>query len=95
MTTAASQERLSRPNRSQWRLKMAMRLARGLAHAINIYHPDVTVLGGGLSKLYHLYGELPELVRPHIFADAASVSIVPPKWGDSSGVRGAAWLART
>ena len=71
----------------------ASRLARGLAHVINIFDPEVIVLGGGLSKLYHLYGELPDLISPHIFADAASVTIRQPKWGDASGVRGAAWLA--
>ncbi len=72
----------------------ASRLARGLAHVINIFDPEVIVLGGGLSKLYHLYGELPDLAALHIFADKPSVTIRPPKWGDASGVRGAAWLAR-
>ena len=72
----------------------ASRLARGLAHVINIFDPDVIVLGGGLSKLYHLYGELPDLVSQHVFADKASITIRPPKWGDASGVRGAAWLTR-
>jgi fructokinase len=71
----------------------ANRLARGLAYVINIFDPEVIVLGGGLSKLQHLYTELPSLVIPHVFADAASVAIRPPKWGDASGVRGAAWLA--
>ncbi len=73
----------------------AGRLARGLALVINIFDPEVIVLGGGLSKLQHLYAELPALVRPHVFADAASVAILPPRWGDASGVRGAAWLAET
>ncbi len=71
----------------------ASRLARGLAQVINIFDPEVIVLGGGLSKLSHLYGKLPDLVSQHIFADQPSVSIRPPKWGDASGVRGAAWLA--
>jgi fructokinase len=70
----------------------ASRLARGLAHVVNIIDPDVIVLGGGLSKLAHLYETLPRLTPPHIFADAASIDIRPPKWGDAGGVRGAAWL---
>jgi fructokinase len=70
----------------------ASRLARGLALVVNIIDPDVVVLGGGLSKLAHLYETLPGLMAPHIFADRASVDIRPPRWGDSSGVRGAAWL---
>jgi fructokinase len=70
----------------------ADRLARGLAHVVNIIDPDVIVLGGGLSQLSHLYERLPELMGPHIFADRASVVIKPPKWGDASGVRGAARL---
>ena len=69
------------------------RLARGLAHVVNIFDPDIIVLGGGLSKLQHLYASLPDLMRPFIFADSPMVDIRPPKWGDASGVRGAAWLA--
>ena len=70
----------------------ASRLARGLAHVVNIIDPDVIVLGGGLSKLAHLYATLPGLMAPHIFADQASIDIRPPRWGDAGGVRGAAWL---
>jgi fructokinase len=70
----------------------ADRLARGLAHVVNIVDPDVIVLGGGLSQLSHLYDSLPELMGPHIFADRASVVIKAPKWGDASGARGAARL---
>jgi fructokinase len=73
----------------------ASRLARGLAHVVNIIDPDVIVLGGGLSKLSHLYAELPGRMRPHIFADDPVVSVLPPRWGDAGGVRGAAWLAGT
>jgi fructokinase len=50
------------------------------------------VLGGGLSKLAHLYDVLPALVAPHVFADTPDVTIKPPRWGDAGGVRGAAWL---
>jgi fructokinase len=70
----------------------ARRLARGLAHVINIFDPDVVVLGGGLSKLAHLYDVLPDLTAPHVFAAPAQVVIKPPTWGDAGGVRGAAWL---
>ncbi len=70
----------------------AGRLARGLAMVINIFDPEVVVLGGGLSKLEHLYAMLPRLTQPHIFADHVNLVIRPPKWGDASGVRGAAWL---
>jgi fructokinase len=70
----------------------AGRLARGLAHVINILDPDVIVLGGGLSKLGHLYDVLPALAAPYIFAKPAQVIVKPPMWGDAGGVRGAAWL---
>ena len=70
----------------------ACRLARGLAHVVNIFDPDVIVLGGGLSKLPHLYSVLPGLVAPFVFAEQARVIVKPPTWGDAGGVRGAAWL---
>jgi len=70
----------------------ASRVARGLAHIVNIIDPDVIVLGGGLSQLDHLYRVLPELIVPHIFADRPTVDVRRPKWGDASGARGAAWL---
>jgi fructokinase len=70
----------------------ASRLARGLAHVINILDPHVVVLGGGLSALSHLYTVLPDLIGGHLFAAHPRVTIKPPRWGDASGVRGAAWL---
>jgi fructokinase len=70
----------------------ADRLARGLAHVVNIIDQDVVVLGGGLSKLSHLYEQLPQLMGPHIFADRAPLVIKAPRWGDASGTRGAARL---
>jgi fructokinase len=70
----------------------AGRLARGLAAIVNILDPDVIVLGGGLSALPHLYQQLPGLMTPYIFADQPMVDIRPPRWGDASGVRGAARL---
>lgn len=71
------------------------RLARGLAHVANIFDPEVIVLGGGLSRLDHLYEVLPDLMRRFLFADAPVATIRPPRWGDASGVRGAAWLSGT
>jgi fructokinase len=70
----------------------AERLARSLASITNLLDPDVIVLGGGLSNLPHLYTDLPELMRPFVFSDSFSTKIVQNKHGDSSGVRGAAWL---
>ncbi len=72
----------------------ASRLARALAAVVNVIDPDVVVLGGGLSRLPHLYARLPGLMAPHIFSDTTSVRILPPRWGDAGGVRGAAWLWR-
>ncbi len=68
------------------------RVARGLAMVVNVFDPEVIVLGGGLSELDHLYGQLPDLMRPHIFSDAPAVDIRRPKYGATSGVRGAARL---
>lgn len=70
----------------------AGRLARALAAITNILDPDAIVLGGGLSNLPHLYTTLPTLMRPYIFSDAFTPNIVRNAHGDSSGVRGAAWL---
>ena len=70
----------------------AGRLARGLAHVVNIIDPHVIVLGGGLSQLSHLYEQLPDRMAPYIFAERAQITVRPPRWGDASGVRGAAWL---
>ena len=68
------------------------RLARALAHVINILDPDVIILGGGLSNIPRLYHSLPKLWVPYVFSDRVDTLLVPPKYGDSSGVRGAAWL---
>jgi fructokinase len=70
----------------------ARRLARGLAGIINVLDPSVIVLGGGLCKLQHLYGMLPALIAPYVLGEPGEVAIKPPRWGDASGVRGAAWL---
>lgn len=68
------------------------RLARSLATVVNFLDPEVIVLGGGLSALARLYGNVPLLWQRFIFSDAVVTRLVPPLHGDSSGVRGAAWL---
>jgi fructokinase len=68
------------------------RLARGLAGVVNILDPDVIVLGGGLSNIERLYQELPGRLMPWVFGGEATTPIRRAVHGDSSGVRGAAWL---
>ena len=70
------------------------RLARALAHLINIVDPDVIVLGGGLSNVDRWYESVPRLWAPWIFSDRVDTALVRNVHGDSSGVRGAAWLTR-
>lgn len=68
------------------------RMARALASVINVMDPDVIVLGGGLSNIDRLYDRVPDLWSPHIFSDRVTTRLVRAVHGDSSGVRGAAWL---
>jgi fructokinase len=68
------------------------RLARALAGVINVLDPDVVVLGGGISNIQSLYAHVPVLWREHVFSDQVATKLLPPVHGDSSGVRGAAWL---
>jgi fructokinase len=68
------------------------RLGRALAVIIDILDPAVIVLGGGMSNVGALYDRLPGAVRPHVFSDVWDAKIAPALHGDSSGVRGAAWL---
>jgi len=68
------------------------RMARGLAHVINILDPDVIVLGGGMSNIRRLYASVPGLWGRYAFSDRVDTRLVPPAHGESSGVRGAAWL---
>ena len=68
------------------------RLARGLAMVTNIVDPDVIILGGGMSNVERLYQSLPDLIPQWIFGKEFSTPVLPAKHGDSSGVRGAAWL---
>ena len=67
-------------------------LARALASIINVLDPDVIVLGGGVSNISRLYARVPPLLKPFVFSDSADTPIVAAHHGDSSGVRGAAWL---
>jgi fructokinase len=68
------------------------RMARALATVLNVLDPDVVVLGGGVSNLSRLYTNVPSLWSRYVFSDTVSTRLIPPKHGDSSGVRGAAWL---
>ena len=68
------------------------RLARATAAVINIVDPHVIVLGGGLSQINRLYRDVPVLWPRYVFSDTVSTRLVPPRHGDASGVRGAAWL---
>jgi fructokinase len=68
------------------------RMARSLAHVINILDPDVIVLGGGMGNIKRLYKNVPMIWGDYIFSDVVNTKLVSPDHGDSSGVRGAAWL---
>jgi fructokinase len=69
-------------------------LARALASIINVLDPDVIVLGGGVSNIARLYARVPPLLKAFVFSDSSDTPIVAARHGDSSGVRGAAWLWR-
>ena len=71
------------------------RLARGIAQVVNVLDPDVIVLGGGMSNVDELYHDLPARIGPHVFSDAFVTPVLKHRHGDSSGVRGAAWLWKT
>jgi fructokinase len=70
------------------------RMARALAAVVNVLDPDVVVLGGGMSQIARLYESVPRLWQPWAFSDRVDTALKPPVHGDSSGVRGAAWLWR-
>jgi fructokinase len=72
--------------------RYAARLAKALATVINIADPDAIVLGGGLSNIDRLYADVPRLWTPHVFSDRIATRLARHVHGDSSGVRGAAWL---
>jgi len=68
------------------------RLARALATVMNLLDPDIIVLGGGLGQIARLYDNVPRLWGYYVFSDHIATQLVPPRHGDASGVRGAAWL---
>ena len=68
------------------------RMAKALAAVINVLDPEVVVLGGGLSNLDRLYQRVPALWGEHAFSDVLTTRLAKHRHGDSSGVRGAAWL---
>src|SRR5690606_113805 len=67
-------------------------LARSLATVINLIDPEVIVLGGGLSNTAQLYSEVPRLLPRYLYCERLHTRLLPARFGDSSGVRGAAWL---
>lgn len=72
--------------------RYAHRLARALAGLINVFDPHAIVLGGGMSRCAALYARVPELWRAEILTPQVHTALLPPRHGDASGVRGAAWL---
>jgi fructokinase len=80
------------PAATQALARYCEQLARALASVINILDPHVIVLGGGLSNIPALYREVPPLLVRHVFSDQVNTRLVQARHGDSSGVRGAAWL---
>ena len=73
-------------------LRYENRMARSLAHVINILDPDIIVLGGGMGNIKRLYKNVPEIWGDYVFSDTVNTKLLAPLHGDSSGVRGAAWL---
>ena len=70
------------------------RLAKALASIINVVDPHAIVLGGGLSNVERLYERVPPLWTPFVFSDRVVTTLLRARYGDSSGVRGAAWLGQ-
>ena len=67
-------------------------LSRALASVINILDPEVIVLGGGMSNIDAIYTRVPQIWGSYVFSDQVDTRLCRPRHGDSSGVRGAAWL---
>jgi len=88
----SSPERIVEENYEETLARYEERLARALAGVINILDPDVIVLGGGMSNMRRLYDNVPRLWDRYVFSDKVDTRLAPPMHGDSSGVRGAAWL---
>ncbi len=68
------------------------RMARSLASVINLIDPEIIVLGGGVGNIERLYRDVPQAWQQYVFSDRVDTRLVKPQYGDSSGVRGAAWL---
>ncbi len=68
------------------------RLAKALASVINVLDPDIIVVGGGLSNIDEIYREVPARLPRYVFSDVVATPVLKNRHGDSSGVRGAAWL---
>ncbi|HUH83308.1 MAG TPA: ROK family protein [Stellaceae bacterium] len=90
--TIARQATAGHPDAAASLARYEDRLARGLAMVVNLLDPDVIVLGGGLGQIERLYTNVPQRWGAYIFSDTVATRLVPPRHGDSSGVRGAAWL---
>jgi fructokinase len=90
IVAAAGDDPLARASLDRYR----ERLAHALAQIINVLDPSAIVLGGGMSNVDALYGDVPRRWAPHVFSDSVGTPLLRAKHGDSSGVRGAAWLWR-
>jgi fructokinase len=86
------QRRAGEPDAAASLARYESRLARALASVINLLDPDAIVLGGGMSNVAGLYDRVPRLWGRWVFSDRVDTRLLPPRFGDSSGVRGAAWL---
>lgn len=90
--TKRADELVHDPNAEPTWARFEDRLARSLAVVVNLLDPAVIVLGGGLSNVSRIYERVPSLLAKRVFSDVLHTQIVPAQHGDSSGVRGAAWL---
>ena len=88
IVAASARDAVAREALDAWR----RRLAKSLATVINVLDPDVIVLGGGLSQIESIYDDVPRRWSEWVFSDRVTTRLVPARYGDASGVRGAAWL---
>jgi fructokinase len=88
----ASRARSGEPRADAVLSRYEERMARALGSIVNVLDPDVVVLGGGLSNIERLYTRVPQLWRAYVFSDRVETRLARAAHGDSSGVRGAAWL---
>ena len=90
--TLVARMRVGDPDAAEAFDRYVSRVARGLAVVCDLIDPDVIVLGGGMSNIAELAERLPKAIAPHVFSDVFETPVVAAMHGDSSGVRGAAWL---